>query len=296
MNTSTTAAPENRVKQLIGNIRNLPTPPIVFEQIQKVLNEPDTSVGDVASILSEDPAMSVKVLKLTNSAFYGLQREVDSVKHAVMIIGLEAVKNLVLSASVLNMFKADQSNKEYHEVFWRHSLSTAFASRIIAKRFQKGKVFNPDPAFSAGLIHDIGKIVVCCFLPDEFKTIQDKMQKDPSASEYDAEKSVLGFAHCQIGKELSTQWKLPIRMADAIGFHHNPNDPNDSQDLAYLLGLADYVAHVSTSNEDQGNELKPAEGVMEFFGIDDSDIDSLKVNLIEEYMKADTFMRIAGIT
>ncbi|HHI03481.1 MAG TPA: HDOD domain-containing protein, partial [candidate division Zixibacteria bacterium] len=109
MTTSTTAAPENRVKQLIGNIRNLPTPPIVFEQIQKVINKPETSVGDIASILSEDPAMSVKVLKLTNSAFYGLQREIDSVKHAVMIIGLEAVKNLVLSASVLNMFKADQS-------------------------------------------------------------------------------------------------------------------------------------------------------------------------------------------
>lgn len=296
MTTSTTAAPENRVKQLIGNIRNLPTPPIVFEQIQKVLNEPDTSVGDVATILSEDPAMSVKVLKLTNSAFYGLQREVDSVKHAVMIIGLEAVKNLVLSASVLNMFKADQSNKDYHEAFWRHSLSTAFASRIVAKRFQSGKVFNPDPAFSAGLLHDIGKMVISCFLPDEFKTIQDKMKSDPDTTEYEVENSILGFSHSHIGKELSAQWKLPVRMADAIGFHHNPKDPNDSEDFAYLLCLADFVAHISTFDETQGNQPKPAEGVMEYFGLDDSDIDNLKANLVEEYTKAETFMRIAGIT
>jgi len=296
MNTSTTVAPENRVKQLIGNIRNLPTPPIVFEQIQKVINEPETSVGDVGAILSEDPAMSVKVLKLTNSAFYGLQREVDSVKHAVMIIGLEAVKNLVLSASVLNMFKADQANKDYHETFWRHSLSTAFASRIIAKRFQSGKVFNPDPAFSVGLLHDIGKMVACCFLPKEFKAIQDKMQSNPEMAETDIENSILGFDHGKIGKELTVQWKLPVRMADGIGFHHNPTEPNDSEDFAYLLSLANYIAHVSTIDENQKNEIKPAEGVMEYFGIDESDIDDLKANLIEEYTKADTFMRIAGIT
>lgn len=296
MTTSTTAAPENRVKQLIGNIRNLPTPPIVFEQIQKVINEPDTSVGDVGKILSEDPAMSVKVLKLTNSAFYGLQREVDSVKHAVMIIGLEAVKNLVLSASVLNMFKADQSNKDYHEAFWRHSLSTAFASRIIAQRFQSGKVFNPDPAFSVGLLHDIGKMVVCCFMPEEFKTIRDKLQNETDAVESDVEMSVLGYNHCRIGKELTAQWKLPVRMADAIGFHHNPKEPNDSEDFAYLLCLANYIAHISTMDDNQLKKTKAPDGVMEFFGIDASDIESLKGNLIEEYTKADTFMRIAGIT
>lgn len=289
--------PENKIKQLIANISNLPTPPIVFEQIQKVINEPDTSVGDIASILSEDPAMSIKVLKLTNSAFYGLQREVDSVKHAVMIIGLEAVKNLVLSASVLNMFKADQSNKDYHETFWRHSLSTAFASRIIAKRFQGGKVFNPDPAFSAGLIHDIGKMVICCFMPNEHKQIQKQLEENPELTDYQAELALFGFNHAHIGRELTMKWKLPNRLCDAIGFHHNPVEPNESQDFAFLLSLADYVAHVATySNNKTEPRLQPTKGVFDYFGIDDQDIDSLKANLAEEYLKADTFMRIAGIS
>jgi len=296
--TSTTAATqENKIRQLVGNIRNLPTPPIVFEQIQRILNNPDTSVGDVAKILSEDPAMSVKVLKLTNSAFYGLQREVDSVKHAVMIIGLEAVKNLVLSASVLNMFKADKSNKDYHERFWRHSLSTAFAARIIAKEFQGGKVFNPDPAFSTGLIHDIGKMIICCFMQKEHQKVQEHLEGNPHDSDMQAEDKVLGFNHCQIGKELVIQWKLPTRMADALAYHHNPTEPNDSEDFAYIINLANNIAHLSTiANDDEAERLKPDERVMKFFGIDESDIDSLKASLIQEYMKAETFMRIAGIS
>ena len=103
----TTATVDNRVKQVVSNIRNLPTPPIVFQQIQKVLDDPNVSATQIAKILSEDPAMSVKVLKLTNSAFYGLSREVESVKQAVVIVGLEAVRNLVLSASVFDMFKGE---------------------------------------------------------------------------------------------------------------------------------------------------------------------------------------------
>jgi putative nucleotidyltransferase with HDIG domain len=231
---------ENRLKQVVSNIRNLPTPPIVFEQIQKVINSPETSVGDIASILSEDPAMSVKVLKLTNSAFYGLSREIDSVKQAVMIIGLEAVKNLVLSASVLSMFKSNNANKEYHENFWRHSLATALSARVIARDYQDGKVFNPDPAFSSGLVHDIGKMVICCFLQKDHQQIQEYMEKNPETPEIAAEIAIMGFNHVQLGRQLAITWKLPERMADTVGYHHNPDLENASDNFAYLINLADH--------------------------------------------------------
>ena len=197
----------------------------------------------------------------------------------------------------MNMFKADQSNKDYHEAFWRHSLSTAFASRIIAKRFQGGKVFNPDPAFSAGLIHDIGKMVICCFMPNEHKQIRKQLEENPELTDYQAELALFGFNHAHIGRELTMKWKLPNRLCDAIGFHHNPVEPNESQDFAFLLSLADYVAHVATySNNKAEPRLQPTKGVFDYFGIDDQDIVSLKSNLAEEYLKADTFMRIAGIS
>ena len=297
MTTATAANPEAQIKKVIGSIRNLPTPPIVFDQIQKVLNDPGTSVGDVASILSEDPAMSVKILKLTNSVFYGLQREIDSVKHAVMIIGLEAVKNLVLSAAVLNMFKSNDSNKEFQDTFWRHSLSTAFASRLIAKNFRDGSVFNPDPSFSSGLIHDIGKMIFCCFLPKEHEQIQKLIEENPDTPDHEIENGVLGYNHAMLGKELAITWKLPIRMADAIGFHHSPDQPNDSEDFGYLICLADYIAHMSTINdyEDEITKRPAPTKAYDFFGVDKDELADLRAQLIEEYMKAETFLKIAGM-
>ncbi len=296
MTTTAATSLENRLKQVISSIRNLPTPPIVFEQIQKVLNDPATSVGDVADILSEDPAMSVKVLKLTNSAFYGLSREIESVKQAVMIIGLEAVKNLVLSASVLSMFKAKNEFKEYHENFWRHSLATALSARVIARDFQDGKVFNPDPAFSSGLIHDIGKMVFCCFLQKEHKEIMDYMEKNPDTNEAAAEIAVLGFNHAQLGRQLAVTWKLPERMADTVGYHHNPNLENASDNFAYLINLANYVAHFNFHSEEAELErCKLDSAVLEFFKIEKSYIENLKGKLIEEYTKAETFMKMAGV-
>ncbi|UCD93850.1 MAG: HDOD domain-containing protein [Candidatus Zixiibacteriota bacterium] len=294
--TSAVASLENRLKQIIGNIRNLPTPPIVFEQIQKVINDPETSVADVASILSEDPAMSVKVLKLTNSAFYGLSREIDSVNHAVMIIGLEAVKNLVLSASVLSMFKSNKESKEYHEAFWRHSLLTAFAARVIARDHQGGKVFNPDPGFSSGLIHDIGEMIICCFMPKDHQQVRDYLDQNSEISEMEAEIAVMGFNHAQLGRQLAITWKLPEKLADTIGYHHSPGLENASEDYAHLINLADYVSHASSlSPEEEAGRCKIDPATVEFFNVDDSYIENLKAKLLEEYMKAETFMKIAGL-
>jgi len=288
---------ENRLKQIIGNIRNLPTPPIVFEQIQKVINNPDTSVSDVAGILSEDPAMSVKVLKLTNSAFYGLSREIDSVNHAVMIIGLEAVKNLVLSASVLSMFKSNNANKEYHEDFWRHSLSTALAARVIARDYRAGKVFNPDPAFSSGLVHDIGKMIICCFMPKEHNEIRQYMAEHSDAMELEAEVAVIGFNHAQLGRQLAITWKLPERLADTVGYHHSPGLENAGADFAHLSNLSDYIAHQSVATPNPGNnrwKIDPA--TVEYFKADETYIERIKGKSLEEYMKAETFMKIAGLS
>jgi len=293
--TTTEPGVEKKINQIIGNIRNLPTPPIVFEQIQKVLQDPDASVGHIANIISEDPAMSVKVLKLTNSAFYGLSREVESVKHAIMIIGLEAVKNLVLSASVLNMFKADDTNKEFHEAFWRHSLAVAFASRLLATKFKKYGTFNPDAVFTSGLIHDIGKIVICCFMPKEHQQIMVSLGAVDDLDITKAEEDVLGFNHAQLGRQLALQWKLPDRMADTLGFHHYPKQENTSDNHAFLIALANNIAHLCfPSTEINNSHFKVPDGVYEFFEMTEPLVEESKVELFEEYMKAETFMQIAG--
>ncbi|MFH2037515.1 MAG: HDOD domain-containing protein [Candidatus Zixiibacteriota bacterium] len=294
--TTTNNSLEKRLEQIIGNIRSLPTPPIVFEQIQKVINSPDASVNDVAHILAEDPAMSVKILKLTNSAFYGLSREIDSISQAVMIIGLEAVKNLVLSASVLSMFKASEETKQYHADFWRHSLTTALVARMIARNFKSGKKFNPDPAFSMGLLHDVGKMIICSFMENEHKQIQTYLLNSDNASDLEAETAVMGFNHAQLGRQLAFSWKLPQRLADTIGYHHSPSLENESDDFAYLISLANYITNTNVvgDNDNTGTKYHLSPEVKDYFEADDDYIAGFKSRIIEEYMKAETFMSIAA--
>jgi putative nucleotidyltransferase with HDIG domain len=287
---------DNKVKRVVSNIRNLPTPPIVFHQIEKVINSPTASAAQVAAVLSEDPAMSVKVLKLTNSAFYGLSREVDSVKQAVVIVGLEAIKNLVLSASVLDMFKGKNLDQEYQEKFWRHSLATAVCSRILARALKSRGIVDPDAAFSAGLLHDIGKMVICCFLPDEYTLLKREREANPNELDYELEERVLGYNHAQIGGYLAVQWKLPLKLGDAVTYHHHPQ-LNDREDpLVYVVHIADYLAKKTFYNDADAFKIGALEpGVLEYMRVTEDDLAGHCESLRDEYLKAETFMQMAGV-
>ncbi|MEW6049846.1 MAG: HDOD domain-containing protein [Candidatus Zixiibacteriota bacterium] len=293
----TTVTVDNRVKQIVSNIRNLPTPPIVFHQIQKVINDPRTSAGQIASILSEDPAMSVKVLKLTNSAFYGLTREVDSVKQAVVIVGLEAIKNLVLSASVLDMFKGKNIDQEFEEKFWRHSLATAFCCRLMARKVQGNAMVDPDAAFSAGLLHDIGKIILCAFLPEEYRRFKEVRVTDNQSETYKVEEQVLGYTHCQIGSLLAVQWKLPSRLGEAITYHHHPAESPAPEPLIHTVHLANYIAKKTFYDRDEAHLVGGwDQSTLQVLGVGIEDLEGFSQALREEYVKAETFMKMAGIS
>lgn len=287
---------DNKAKNVISNIRSLPTPPIVFHQIQKVTNDDNASATRVAAVLAEDPAMSVKVLKLTNSAFYGLAREVDSVKQAVVIVGMEAIKNLVLSSSVLDMFKGKDIDQGYQDRFWRHSLATACCSRLLARKFRARAIIDGDTAFSAGLLHDIGKLIICCFLTDEYKLLKLAREKDTTTADHLLENQTLGFNHAVIGGYLAVQWKLPQTLADSISYHHEPQDCETGNAVPYLIHLANFLAKKTLASEDDGTIEQPLdEGVLEFLKVADSDLEALCDSLREEYSKAETFMQMAGL-
>lgn len=292
----TTETIDNKVIQVVSNIRNLPTPPIVFHQIQKVIKDPNVSAGQIASILSEDPAMSVKVLKLTNSAFYGLSREVESVKQAVVIVGLEAIKNLVLSASVLDMFKGKDIDQDFQEKFWRHSLATAFCARILARKLKSRGIVDPDLSFSAGLLHDIGKIILCCFLQDEYKKFTEARLTDQQSQTYEIEESILGYNHSQIGALLAVQWKLPSKIGEAITFHHHPQNNVNEDPTPYLICIANYIAKKTFYEQDEAylvGSLDP--GIYTFMDFKPENEEDYCELLRQEYLKSETFMQMVGI-
>ncbi|HUV30201.1 MAG TPA: HDOD domain-containing protein [Acidobacteriota bacterium] len=287
---------DNRVRQVISNIRNLPTPPIVFHQIQKVINDPHVSAAQIAGILSEDPAMSVKVLKLTNSAFYGLTREVESVKQAVVVVGMEAIKNLILSASVLDMFKGDEFDQEYQEKFWRHSLAVGFCARLLARKVRSRAVIDPDAGFSAGLLHDVGKNILCCFLRKEYEIFSEARAKDRESPTHEIEEQVLGYNHAQLGAVLAEQWKLPERLMQAIGYHHHPQLSENDDALAFYVHVANHLAKVTFyENEDRYLIGHLGAGVLDYLQIEEADMQAHCEALREEYLKAETFMKMVGI-
>jgi putative nucleotidyltransferase with HDIG domain len=291
----TTLTVDNKVKQVISNIRNLPTPPIVFHQIQKVIKDPKVNASHIAAILAEDPAMSVKVLKLTNSAFYGLSREVESVKQAVVIVGLEAIKNLVLSASVLDMFKG-KVDPEFQEKYWRHSLAVAFCSRLLANKCREKGIVDPDAAFSGGLLHDIGKVVIGCFMPDEFKKYAAARAEDKESMTHKVEERVLGYDHAQVGAGLAVHWKLPHKVVDAVTYHHYPEACAESDPIVHIVHVANYIAKKTFYEQDDAHLIgKVHPTSLEELGQSAEHLEHFGDLLREEYVKAETFMQLAGL-
>jgi putative nucleotidyltransferase with HDIG domain len=265
--------------------------------MQKVLNNPNASAFDIASILQEDAAMSAKVLKMTNSAYYGLTREVESVKQAVVIVGLESIKNLVLSASVFEMFSKDQIDQEFQDYFWRHSLATAFAARMLARNLDGKIKFDHEAGFAAGLLHDIGKMVISVFMPEERQKIKDIKLESPDVGDLAIESDVLGYNHTQVGAMLGEQWKLPVKLVESIEFHHFPQMTEIKENnLPYLVHIADYLSKVAfEANSDDGDSyVEPMQAqALSFASLSEQDILDCVDALKEEYLKAETFMEMA---
>jgi putative nucleotidyltransferase with HDIG domain len=289
----TAVSTQEQAASLIEGIRDLPTPPMVFTQIVKVVDDPDTSAYEAAAIISEDPAMSAKVLRITNSAFYGLSGTVTSVKQAVVIIGLNGVKSLVVSTSVIDMFKGDRLGREFQDLFWRHSLATAFGCRMLMRTLRPGEFGTSELAFSTGLLHDIGKMVMYLKSPD----VCQKIFAAHAAPEDEcrAEQEAFGCTHAEVGLKLTEKWNLPSELCQAIGHHHAPMEQNEGAcHLTDVLHVADalaYHVHANGALEVAAPRIDPA--VFERSGLRLEAAGEYVEMMRSEYLQAETFLNMA---
>ncbi|MCD6162426.1 MAG: HDOD domain-containing protein [candidate division Zixibacteria bacterium] len=292
------ASTEKKIKTIINRIHNLPTPPMVFTQVNKAINNPDTSAYQLGAIISEDPALTAKILKLTNSAFYGIPRSITSVKQAIIILGLDVVRSLVLSASVFETFsKLYKLDKEYLDAFWRHSLSVGFMSRIISRTKNFPSFLEAEESFSAGLLHDIGKLVIFTHMPSEFITVKQIVKENPEQPICEIENEIYGFDHTLVGNYLAQKWNLPYELAAAILYHHKPDDDKPDNITTWIIHMSDYLSKISENDDSNflpdSRYIYCSQKAWQVLGLRQDYEEQLIQLLRDEYMKAETFINMA---
>lgn len=225
-------------KKIVKRVNDLPPMPKVMLKAREIMADPNSSFKDIAKVIETDQAIAAKVLKVANSAYYGLSGMVSSIHQASVVLGyktLEQVITMVSSSSLLG--KQLKGYGLRAGVLWRHSLAVAVASKHIA---QKRAPSLENDAFAAGLIHDAGKLALDAYVVTKKKEI-DAFLKSQSPSFLLAEQQVLGFDHTEIAHELCKKWKLPDEHATAMRYHHAPAEAENSQ-LAHIIHLANYLA------------------------------------------------------
>ena len=219
------------IMALVRDVKALPALPETVKHVREAMNDPHSSTKDVAAYIARDPALSAKMLSLANSAGYGFSQKVETVEMATTLLGLRETYSIVLSSAVINYF--DQSKTFDYPEYWRKSTICATAARHIAEATGYRQ---PASAFTAGLLHDIGRLVFAEIMPERYTVItQTLMDKEVVA----AEEQHFGVGHPELGFVLAKEWNLPDDVAQAIRLHHRPHEAGSgTQDIVNMVALA----------------------------------------------------------
>jgi len=236
-----------QLKDKIRTISNLPTLPQVATSILKEISNTENSVEKLADLLRKDLAITAKILKLANSAYYGVPRKISNIQEAVVLLGTETIATLVLTITVFDFFPDEFSDPGFNkETFWKHSIATAVIAQSIGNLMKAKAGVNSDDLFAAGLLHDIGKIVMEQYLhQDMLKSIMMFKSSPDITTIFGAEEQVLGYTHCDVASWLLSKWNFPDRLLDPIIHHHKPYKSEHSGNRIQILivALANELSH-----------------------------------------------------
>jgi HD-like signal output (HDOD) protein len=264
---------KNLERKKIEQIENLPTLPEVANKLLRIINDPMTTAQDVANLISRDLSLTSKVLRLANSAFYGVPRTVATVHNAVVILGLKVINTMVFSITVVKMFPSDGRHDLFpRKKFWSHSVAVAVLAKILALRMRKFSLFDPEECFCAGLIHDVGRVVMDQYLHEDFiKAV--KLAMDEGIPLLDAEQKVFGFDHTDVGDWLTARWELPGDIRVPIVYHHRPLLTTEAKEIVGVVHLADALAHAMDFGMPKIKAAPPADpALIASLGLTDEDL------------------------
>ena len=276
-------------EQLLKAVQDLPPMPKVLFKIQKLLLDPNSDTEQIAEYIETDQALAARVLKMANSPFYGMTGKVSTIRHAAIILGFQTLSELTTMAGFSAIMGRKLPGYEYNsDELWKHSLAVALASKLIAEKI------NPDlanDALTAGLIHDLGKLILDPYVLDQREAF-DEFIEDENQTFLIAERQILGFDHAEIASEICSYWKFPEALTLAIKYHHNPSVSNGSE-IAFILHLADYIAVLSGSGYDLDEILDiKEEGTDKFLSLHEKDVKSIEDAIFESVLRIEEELTI----
>ncbi len=254
-------------------VKDLPTLPTVLDKVTRLVQDPDSSTEEIARVISRDQVLSAKVLKMVNSSIYGFPRRISTVQHALVLLGFNVIRGLIISSSVFDIMAQSMVG------LWDHSVGVAVASNCLAKA---AGIKDPEEYAVTGLLHDIGKVVVAVQLPGSRQEIDDQVTRR-DLSYYDAEKVVLGFSHDRINAWLADHWNLPLNLREGLAWHHRPQSARHYPDMAHVVHVADFLVktlEVGNSGDDQVPYLE--KNSLKALGLTLQDLDGVLDRVIEE--------------
>ncbi len=242
---STTA----ELEELIDGTVSIPTIPTILNEIHAVFTAVDGSARDAARVIGKDPAIAAKVLRLVNSSFYGLKTAISSIDLACSILGLKVIRNLVVQATVLETFGQGPALAGFSvDWLWDHSFKVAVAARLLATRTDAGRGLAPDDAYTCGLIHDIGKMILLDNRGEQFGEAL-RLSRESGVPLATAEHDVFGFHHAHVGGLLARRWKLPEAVQTAVLHHHGHATSAEDQAHGFLIKAANTLAHQAADGD-----------------------------------------------
>jgi putative nucleotidyltransferase with HDIG domain len=278
------------LESLLSRINDIPTLPGSVLRVMQMIEDPFCSSSDLAKVIQADPAMAAKVLKLANSSYYGFRQKICNIPQAVTLLGFATLKNTLLAAAVFDMFRMSGTGFDL-PALWTHSVTTATAAKLLAKRTRYPQ---SEKAFTAALMHDMGKIILARFVPQALTEIVDTIQSEHLAM-YDAEKKIMGLSHPALGAWVLGRWGLPAPIVEAVEFHHHPTRAQTAFDLAGIVYLANILAHrseIGFSGDGMEREMDPL--VLEYFNLNESVMNELQDALVFKRLEIQSYAASAA--
>ena len=258
-------------RDLVTDNLELVSLPDIVVRINEMVEDPECTAVDIAEVIAEDAALTARLLKLVNSPFYNFPSQVDTISMAITIVGTRQLRDLAMAAAITGRFRHIPEGLASPDIFWQHNLACATAARIIAR---KCGLRNNEQLFVAGLLHDIGKLVMYLTQPELSRQVLE-LAKQPDADLDSLEHIAFGFDHAELGAELLRQWRLPKSLVMPTRWHHAPEKAGDFRTEAAAVHLANAIANTVAPCLSPDDDLPIELGVWQILGLDPAELDDL---------------------